>query len=292
MCIPPQKKKQHQHQHLLILSETKERKSQTLRVHHPTRLRPAHDEFHGFFGDGVELRLFFGDWNMLKLEWNGFKTSETEESEVHFGGFCKKHQKTIKSYQKVDLLGSLSLRPQHEQFKYSMPPWLLFWSQKETSFVAGGGTKVIPVNSSVFWLDGFERFPQLPQVMDLQIVLFSRPLLKPELSMNDALPGVLSSAGCRLECILAALVDTKKWKRTWKFHSYVIKTYPSFVNIVCYRYITTKSIPFESWGTFGAGSFENGQIKCTSTNNNDKCLQREQVQKKAHQLKETPRSLE
>lgn len=167
-----------------------------------------------------------------------------------------------------------------------------FSGHKETSFVAGGGTKVIPVNSSVFWLDGFERFPQLPQVMDLQIVLFSRPLLKPELSMNDALPGVLSSAGCRLECILAALVDTKKWKRTWKFHSYVIKTYPSFVNIVCYRYITTKSIPFESWGTFGAGSFENGQIKCTSTNNNDKCLQREQVQKKAHQLKETPRSLE
>ena len=123
------------------------------------------------------------------------------------------------------------------------PHGRFFWSRKETSFVAGGGTKVIPVNSSVFWLDGGERFPQLPQVMDLQIVLFSQPFLKPELSMNDALPGVLSSAGCRLECILAALVDTKKWKRTWKFHSYVIKTYPFFVNIVCYRYIRSPPLP-------------------------------------------------
>lgn len=82
--------------------------------------------------------------------------------------------------------------------------------------------------------------------------------------MNDALPGVLSSAGCRLECILPALVDTKKSES-------VQESVPESFIATSLKHIR----PSKTCGTFGAGSFENGQIKCTSTNNIDKCLQHE-----------------
>ncbi len=94
VCIP--KKDPYQH----LLCSSKERKSPTLRVHHPTRLRPAHD---------VDSVLFF--WWLKHPETGGKGVKNRWNWRIWVPksiGFCK-------NYQKADLRGSLSLRPQGEQ---------------------------------------------------------------------------------------------------------------------------------------------------------------------------------